>query len=63
VATRTTSFGVSDEDRPSGKGPIFEARYGSSCSVCGDRIEPGDMIRADGDGEGGFEHEEHSEGL
>lgn len=63
MATRTTSFGVPDGDMPSGKGPIFEARYSSTCSVCGDRIEEGDRIRADGDGDGGFEHEEHSEGL
>lgn len=59
----TSRFGIEDADMPSGKGPIFEARYRSTCSVCGDQIEEGDRIRADGDGEGGFEHEEHSEGL
>jgi hypothetical protein len=31
--------------------PWFEARYGGTCVECGDRFDPGDMIRATGAGE------------
>lgn len=37
-------------DRPGGLGPAFEAAYPGRCSGCGDAIDPGDQIRADGDG-------------
>lgn len=32
------------------RGPWFTALYHGMCSACGDRFEPGDEIRADGDG-------------
>lgn len=37
-------------------GPWFAAGYNGFCSGCGDDIEEGDRIRADGDG--GYECEE-----
>lgn len=37
-----------DGPRP---GPWFEAAYGGECSQCFAEIEPGDLIRADGEGE------------
>lgn len=41
------------------KGPWFPAKYPGSCSSCDDgTIEPGDMIRADGDG--GWECNAHA---
>jgi hypothetical protein len=36
------------EDRRSGPGPWFVAQLEGNCSRCGDLIEPGDTIRADG---------------
>lgn len=33
----------------------FEAAYYGRCTMCGDRVEPGDMIASDGDG--GFAHD------
>lgn len=39
------------------RGPAFPAKFGGTCTSCGDRIEPGDMIRADG--EGGWECDGH----
>ena len=41
---------------PEGPGPWFEAGFDSEPSCCGIRIEPGDMIRADGGG--GWEHKD-----
>lgn len=38
-------------------GPLFEAKYGGECTTCGDEFEEGDMIRADGDGQRGYECE------
>jgi hypothetical protein len=32
-----------------GRGPWFEAKYASTCAGCGNRIEPGEQIRADDD--------------
>lgn len=37
------------EDKPE-LGPWFAARFEGFCSRCGDAIEPGDPIRADGEG-------------
>jgi hypothetical protein len=37
-------------DRPGQLGPAFEAAYGGWCAGCDDPIEPGDRIRADGEG-------------
>lgn len=37
-------------DRPGQLGPWFDAAYESLCSGCGWGIEPGDRIRADGEG-------------
>lgn len=34
----------------SAPGPWFTASYGGSCASCGDQIEEGDTIRADGAG-------------
>lgn len=36
-------------------GPVFTATYGSEDDCCGEGIEPGDRIRADG--HGGWIHE------
>lgn len=36
------------EDHRSGPGPWFVAQLAGNCSRCGDDIEPGDTIRADG---------------
>lgn len=38
------------EPDPSGFGPWFTARRAGLCSCCDEAIEPGDMIRADGEG-------------
>lgn len=37
----------------------FEATYASDCSCCWDGIEPGEMIRADENGE--WEHTKHAD--
>jgi len=37
-------------DGPDARGPWFAARYPGHCGGCLERVEPGDMIRADGDG-------------
>lgn len=34
----------------SGPGPWFPARFDSECDGCGDPIDEGDQIRADGEG-------------
>lgn len=36
--------------RRSGPGPWFPARFDSECDGCGDPIDEGDQIRADGEG-------------
>lgn len=46
---RTGAPEFTPEDRASW-GPWFEARHPGRCSACDGRIEPGDRIRADGEG-------------
>jgi hypothetical protein len=36
----------------SGLGPLVPARYPGRCAACGDRWEPGDLIRHDDDEDG-----------
>lgn len=44
---------VTDREHPGAPGPWFAARWDGECSGCGDPINVGDTIRADG--EGGYE--------
>ena len=46
------------EHKPGGFAPAFEAQYGGEDACCGQGIEPGQMIRSDGDG--GWIHASHS---
>lgn len=45
-------FMTPEDVSPESRAPReFEAQWRGQCSDCGDDIEPGDMIRADGYGE------------
>lgn len=37
-------------DEGDGTGPWFRASFAQDCARCGGEVEPGDRIRADGDG-------------
>jgi hypothetical protein len=55
-AADLSAFLFGDELDDTGPGPWFEAAYEGTCSALADPIEPGDIIRADGNG--GYEHED-----
>jgi hypothetical protein len=42
--------GYGDGDGLDARGPWFAARYPGHCGGCLEHVEPGGMIRADGDG-------------
>ena len=44
-------FGQGPRDDGPQPGPWFQAAYEGECANCFARIEPGDLIRADGEGE------------
>lgn len=45
-----TSEPAARTDRSTRPGPWFTATYAGECDGCGGQIEPGDQIRADGEG-------------